>query len=227
MSNHISDLEEILEYKFKNPKLLDKAITHSSVKKNDFNYERLEFLGDKILGFVVSKYIFEKFSTASEGELSSIFQKYTNEKFLSLVAFELMLNDFVRVQKGDSLEKNISIMADLIESLIAAIYIDSNLTVVTRFVEKKIIKSSIIIDLKIKHPKTLLQEFSLKKYKIIPSYAVYDKKGPDHNPEFFVKVKISNKYSAIGNGSSLQKAQEDAANELMKILYNNNEELKH
>ena len=226
MSTHISDLEEILEYNFKNPKLLDEAITHSSVKKNNFNYERLEFLGDKILGFVISKYIFEKFSTASEGELSSIFQKYTNEKFLSLVAFELTLDDYVRVQKGDSLKKNISIMADLIESLIAAIYIDSNLTVVTSFVEKKIIKSSIIVDLKRKHPKTLLQEFSLKKYKIIPSYAIHDKKGPDHDPEFLVKVKISTKYSAIGKGSSLQKAQEDAANELMKIIFVN-EELKH
>lgn len=176
MSSSITNLEEILEYKFKNPELLNEAITHSSIKNIDFNYERLEFLGDKILGFIVSKYIFKKFSSASEGEMSTIFQKYTNEKFLSLVAFELSLDNYVRVQKGDSLDKNISIMADLIESLIAAIYIDSSLAIVTKFVEKKIIESSISIDLKSKHPKTILQEFSLKKYKIIPTYAIHQKK---------------------------------------------------
>ncbi len=223
MSNYISNLEKILEYQFKNLKLLNEAITHSSVKNIDFNYERLEFLGDKILGFIVSKYIFKKFSSASEGEMSSIFQKYTNEKFLSLVAFELNLDKYVRVQKGDSLEKNISIMADLIESLIAAIYIDSSLAIVTNFVEKKIIASPIIVDLKSKHPKTILQEFSLKKHKIIPTYAIHEKKGPDHDPTFLVKVAISPKIFAIGEGSNLQKAQEDAANELMKKIYNNRE----
>lgn len=223
MSNSITSLEEILEYKFKNPELLNEAITHSSIKNIDFNYERLEFLGDKILGFIVSKYIFKKFSSASEGEMSTIFQKYTNEKFLSLVAFELSLDNYVRVQKGDSLDKNISIMADLIESLIAAIYIDSSLAIVTKFVEKKIIESSISIDLKSKHPKTILQEFSLKKYKIIPTYAIHQKKGPDHNPTFLVKVVISPKIFAIGEGSNLQKAQEDAANELIKKIYKNKE----
>ena len=109
MNKNISDLEKILKYKFKNQRLLDEAITHSSIKKiKNINYERLEFLGDRILGFIISNYIFNKFPNSSEGELNLIFQKYTNENFLSLVALELNLDNFVKVQRGDSLEKNTS-----------------------------------------------------------------------------------------------------------------------
>lgn len=227
MSENILNLEKILEYKFKKSELLEEAITHSSLnynKKN--NYERLEFLGDKILGFIVSNYIFKKFPNSNEGELSSVFQKYTNEDFLSLVAFELKLNKYVKVQKGDSLEENTSIMADLIESLIAAIYLDSNLIEATNFVSRKILRSSVVVDLKKRHSKTLLQEFSLKEYKIIPTYCLQKKNGPDHEPTFFIKVKIGSEFEAIGKGNSIQKAEEAAANELLKKI-NTNMELNY
>ena len=121
MNKSYSEIEKILDYKFKDIKLLDEALTHSSIKKINkqkkiFNYERLEFLGDRILGFVISDLIFKKFPNFQEGDLSILFQKYTNTKFLSNVAINLNLNKFVIVQKGDSLEKKDSIMSDLIES---------------------------------------------------------------------------------------------------------------
>ena len=207
--------------------MLNEALTHSSIKKNNikktiFNYERLEFLGDRILGFIISDLIFKKFPNFQEGELSIVFQKYTNTKFLSNIAISLGLDKFVIVQKGDSLEKKDSIMSDLIESIIAAIYIDSNLDNAKLFIKNKILNNLKIENLIDKHPKTILQEHSLKYFKIIPVYSVKEKSGPDHKPEFKVSVSINSENHAIGEGPSTQKAQENAAKNLLKKL-----ELKH
>ena len=223
MNKFYSEIEKILDYKFKDIKLLDEALTHSSIKKINkqkmiFNYERLEFLGDRILGFIISDLIFKKFPNFQEGDLSVLFQKYTNAKFLSNVAISLNLNKFVVVQKGDRLEKKDSIMSDLIESIIAAIYIDSNLDNAKKFIEKKIfntLKFKKVID---KHPKTLLQEYSLKYFKMIPVYTIEEKSGPDHDPQFKVNVSINSQDYAFGEGSSTQKAEEEAAKNLLKIM---------
>jgi len=222
-----SEIEKILDYKFKDFELLNEALTHSSIKKNNkhkkvFNYERLEFLGDKILGFIISDLLFKKFPDFQEGNLSTLFQKYTNAKFLSKVAIRLNLNKFVVVQKGDSLEKKDSIMSDLIEAIIAAIYIDSNIDNAKFFIENKILNNSNIKNVVDKHPKSLLQEYSLKYYKKIPVYTVEDKTGPDHDPQFKVNVSINSHNFAFGEGSSTQKAQEDAAKNLLKMMESKN-----
>ena len=227
MNKFYSEIEKILDYKFKNIELLNEALTHSSIKNNNkqkriFNYERLEFLGDRILGFIISDLIFKKFPNFQEGDLSILFQKYTNAKFLSNAAINLNLNKFVIVQKGDSLEKKDSIMSDLIESLIAAIYIDSNLENARFFIKNKILNNLNIKNGIDKHPKTLLQEHSLKYFKIIPVYSVEEKSGPDHEPKFKVTVSINSQNYAHGVGSSTQKAQENAAKNLLKKLESKN-----
>ena len=223
MNKFYSEIEKILDYKFKDVKLLNEALTHSSIKINNkqkkiFNYERLEFLGDRILGFIISDLIFKKYPNFQEGDLSILFQKYTNTKFLSNIAISLNLNKFVIVQKGDSLEKKDSIMSDLIESIIAAIYIDSNLENARIFIKNKILNNLKIKNVIDKHPKTLLQEHSLKYFKMLPIYSVEEKNGPDHEPEFKVTVSISSQNYANGVGSSTQKAQENAAKNLLKKL---------
>ena len=223
MNKSYSEIEKILDYKFKDIELLNEALTHSSIKKNNkkkgiFNYERLEFLGDRILGFIISDLIFKKFQNFQEGELSILFQKYTNAKFLSNVAKSLDLNKFVNVQKGDSLEKKDSIMSDLIESIIAAIYLDSNLDNARLFILNKIFNNLKSKDAISKHPKTLLQEHSLKYFKMIPVYSVEEKSGPDHDPEFKVSVSINSQNYADGVGSSTQKAEENAAKNLLKKM---------
>ena len=227
MNKFYSEIEKILDYKFKNINLLDEALTHSSIKTNNkhkkvFNYERLEFLGDRILGFVISDLIFKKFPNFQEGDLSILFQKYTNTKFLSNVAIGLNLNKFVIVQKGDALEKKDSIMSDLIESIIAAIYIDSNLDNAKFFIENKILNYTNIKNVVDKHPKSLLPEYSLRYYKKIPVYTVEEKTGPDHDPQFKVNVSINSHNYAFGEGSSTQKAQEEAAKNLLKIMESKN-----
>ncbi len=223
MNKFYSEIEKILDYKFKDTKLLDEALTHSSIKKNNkqkkiFNYERLEFLGDRILGFIISDLIFKKFPNFQEGDLSIIFQKYTNAKFLSNIATSLKLNKFVIVQKGDSLEKKDSIMSDLIESIIAAIYIDSNLENARLFIKNKILNNLNIKNVIDKHPKTILQEHCLKYFKTIPVYSVEEKRGLDHEPEFKVTVSINSENYANGLGSNKQKAQENAAKNLLKKI---------
>ena len=223
MNKFYSEIEKILDYKFNDSELLNEALTHSSIKKNNkhkkvFNYERLEFLGDRILGFIISDLLFKKFPDFQEGDLSILFQKYTNTKFLSKAAIRLNLNKFVVVQKGDSLEKKDSIMSDLIESIIAAIYIDSNLDNARLFIENKILNNLKIKHIIDKHPKTLLQEYSLKHFKMIPVYKVEEKHGPDHDPQFRVTVSINSQNYAIGEGSSIQKAQENAAKNLLKKM---------
>ena len=227
MNKFYSEIEKILDYKFKDINLLHEALTHSSIKTNNkhkkvFNYERLEFLGDRILGFVISDLIFKKFPNFQEGDLSILFQKYTNTKFLSNVAISLNLNKFVVVQKGDALEKKNSIMSDLIESIIAAIYIDSNLDNAKFFIENKILNNSNIKNVVNKHPKSLLQEYSLRYHKKIPVYTVEEKTGPDHDPQFKVNVSINSYNHAFGEGSSTQKAQEEAAKNLLKKMESKN-----
>ena len=227
MNNFYSEVEKILDYKFKDINLLDEALTHSSIKTNNsqkkvFNYERLEFLGDRILGFVISDLIFKKFPNFQEGDLSILFQKYTNTKFLSNVAISLNLNKFVVVQKGDALENKDSIMSDLIESIIAAIYIDSNLDNAKFFIENKILNNSNIKNVVDKHPKSLLQEYSLRYHKKIPVYIVEEKTGSDHDPQFKVNVSINSHIYAFGEGSSTQKAQEEAAKNLLKKMESKN-----
>ena len=227
MNKFYSEIEKILDYKFKNIELLKEALTHSSIKNNNkqkkiFNYERLEFLGDRVLGFIISDLLYRKFPNSQEGDLSIILQKYTNTKFLSNVAIKLNLNKFVLVQKGDDLEKKDSIMSDLIESIIAAIYIDTNLGNARRFIKNKILKNLKIKNIIDKHPKTLLQEYSLKYFKMIPVYTIEEKSGPDHEPQFKVTVSINSYNYAFGEGSSTQKAQENAAKNLLEKMESKN-----
>ena len=122
----IKKIEEILDYNFNDKKLLIEALTHKSknVKdklKNRISYEKLEFFGDRILGFIVSEKIFLDNQSCSEGEFNLILQKYVNENYLSKIALDLKINNFILTQEGDELELKASILADVIESLIAAI----------------------------------------------------------------------------------------------------------
>ena len=224
--SNLNKLESILDHKFKNKKLLEEALTHSSRKiksnlKIKFNYERQEFLGDRILGFIIAEKVFFDYPNLSEGSMNSIYQKYTNEKFLYKAAINLNLDSFVRTQHGDDLESNKSILADVTESIIASIYLDSNLIKCKNFVFKKILENKPLTIQKNKHPKSDLQELSLKYFKFIPTYELIKKTGPDHNPSFLVKVKINEKLHSKSEGRNLQIAEQNAAKKLIPILKKN------
>ena len=126
----IDKLEKQINYKFKNIALLKEAITHSSFQKNNLkviNYERLEFLGDRVLGLVLSEYLFKNFPEAKEGVLDNYFQKFANQDNLFNYAKKINLSKFLKTQKGDNLENNKSVLSDVVEAIIGAIYIDIGL----------------------------------------------------------------------------------------------------
>ena len=219
----IDNFEKIIDYKFKNESLLFEALTHSSSKvvksnKKKNNYERLEFLGDRVLGLVLAEYFFKLFPESNEGFLNDYFQKYANQDFLSQFAKKIQISDFIKTQKGDNLDNNKSVLSDVIESLIGAIYLDSNIDECRKFIVNNMLKNVSEVDHPLKHSKSLLQEFCLNKFKQLPSYSMIDKCGPDHMPVFTVSVNINEKNTMLAKGSNLRNAEENAASKLLAFL---------
>ena len=219
----LNKLEKQINYKFKNIALLEEALTHSSFKKNNLkikkkNYERLEFLGDRVLGLVISEYVYETFFTAQEGVLDSYFQKFANQDNLFKYAEKINLSSFIKTQKGDNLENNKSILSDVVEAIIGAIYIDTGLSNCKNFIINNIVDIDLINFKSLKHPKSILQEYCLDKYKTLPKYNILNKSGSEHQPIYEVSVYIENHDAVSATGVNLKKAEESAAKKLLKIL---------
>ena len=219
MVDKFKDLEKIIKYSFKNIFLLKKSLTHKSYD-SDNNNEKLEFLGDRVLGLIISQKLLEKFPNEKEGIIDKKFANLVNKKTCSLIARKLNLKKFLIV--GAS-HKNLQrsedkIISDSLEALIGAIFLDSGLKASQKFVLifwKFYLDKSIItlID-----SKTQLQEYSLKKFKELPKYTFHKKTGPQHKPFFRIDVQIPNSKKMSGTGSSKKKAQQIAAANLLKIL---------
>ena len=215
----LDQFEKKINYKFNNQSLLIEALTHSSSSiSSSPNYERLEFLGDRVLGLILAEYFFKLFPEVNEGFLNDYYQKYANQDFLAECAQNLNISDFIQTQKGDNLYNNKSILSDVVESLIGAIYIDSNINECRDFIEKKILNMVYKSSPPLRHSKSLLQELCLKKYKELPKYSMINKSGPDHNPVFTVSVSINEDNVKLGEGSSLRIAEEIAASKLLEFL---------
>ena len=218
-----NEFEKLINYEFLNSDLLIEALTHSSSisslnYKNKKNYERLEFLGDRVLGLVLAEHFFKLFPDANEGLLNDYFQKYANQDFLYQFAKKIKISSFIAIQKGDHLHNNKSVLSDVIEALIGAIYLDSNLDEAKKFIENEMLKQFSINIYPHKHSKSLLQEYSLSKFKKLPEYFLIEKKGLDHMPSFNVSVTLDNNISMIGKGKSLKIAEETAASKLLILL---------
>ena len=219
----LNKLEKKINYKFKNIALLEEALTHSSYKINHTktkkkNYERLEFLGDRVLGLILAEFFFKSFPEVNEGILDNYFQKNANQDNLFKYAQKINLSVFLKTQKGDNLINNKSILSDSIEAIIGAIYIDSGLDDCRIFIVNNIINNEHIRYKPLKHPKSLLQEYCLEKFKTLPKYSILNKFGNEHDPTFEVSVYIDNYDEVTATGSSLKNAEEAAAAKLLDIL---------
>ena len=219
MPDKIKDLEKIIKYSFKNNSLLKKSLTHKSFDSIN-NNEKLEFLGDRVLGLVISQKLLEKFPDEKEGIIDKKFANLVNKKTCSLIARKLNLKNFLFLGASHKkLEKSADkIISDCLEAIVGAIYLDGGLKFSQKFIlrvwETYLDKSIItLID-----SKTQLQEYSLKKFKELPKYTFHKKIGPQHDPLFKTEVHIPNSKKISGTGSSKKKAQQNAANKLLKIL---------
>ena len=219
MSDKTRDLEKIIKYNFKNNSLLKRSLTHKSYDISN-NNEKLEFLGDRVLGLIISQKLLEKFPKEKEGIIDKKFANLVNKKTCSSIARKLNLKKFIFLGKSHkNLERSADkIVGDCLEAIVGAIYLDGGLKVAHKFIlsvwdlylEKSVVT---LID-----SKTQLQEYSLKKFKELPKYTFHKKIGPQHEPSFKTEVQIPNSKKISGTGSSKKKAQQNAAEKLLKIL---------
>jgi len=225
---YFQELEERIKYKFSNIELLSIALTHRSyVNENPFpplaDNERFEFLGDAVLGLCVSDLLINKYADFSEGTLSKIRAGIVTEKPLAELASSLQLGDCLLLGKGEENSggrTKDSLLANALEALIAAIYLDAGFIAVKNILE--ILLASLLEDSALLSQgfdyKTALQEICQKKYKIIPAYTIIDSSGPDHAKVFEVQVTVADKMLQIGCGKSKKEAEKQAAQKAWEIL---------
>jgi ribonuclease III len=213
------DLEKIIKYSFKNNSLLISSLTHKSFD-NINNNEKLEFLGDRVLGLIISQKLLEKFPKEKEGIIDKKFANLVNKKTCSLIAKKLNLKKFLFLGPSHkNLERSSDkIISDSLEALVGAIYLDGGLKSAQKFILKFwefYLDKSIIT---LVDAKTQLQEYSLKKFKELPKYIFHKKVGPQHKPFFRIEVQIPNSKKITGTGTSKKNAQQNAAKKLLKTL---------
>jgi len=225
---NFSILEKNLGLEFKNKDFLITAFCHRSYLNEhpDFHLphnERLEFLGDAVLELIVTEYLYTKYPEKNEGELTNWRAALVNAKILSDLARELGFNDFLLLSKGEEKETGRGrqyILANTFEALIGSIYLDQGYEVTKGFVEKNLIERKLpeIIEKGLfKDPKTRFQEEAQERVKITPTYKVLEEWGPDHAKHFLVGVFLGEELVAKGEGPSKQEAEQDAAENALKI----------
>ena len=219
MKNPNKSLEIILDYNFKSTDLLKQSLIHKSFD-NQNNNEKLEFLGDRVLGLIIAKKLIEIYPEEKEGIIDKKLVNLVNKKTCSKIANELNIKNFMFLGASHKSSEKFAdkITSDCLEALIGAIYLDGGIKSAEKFVlnfwKKYLDNSSLpLID-----AKTQLQEYSLKKFKELPKYTFYKKTGPQHKPIFKTDVQIRNSKKILGIGTSKKNAQQNAANKLLLSL---------
>ena len=207
-----TQLEKKINFKFKNKSLLIKSLTHKSFDKNN-NNEKLEFLGDRVLGLVIAKKLLEIYPEEKEGVLDKKYASLVNKNTCLQIAKNLDLQNFILIfnSKNKSIKIEDKVVADCCEALIGAIYLEKGFSTVEKIILelwKRNIKESVITQI---DAKTKLQEFSLKRFKKLPTYKTISNTGPRHKPIFQVAVKLPNTKFFKGSGKSKKEAEQNAA----------------
>ena len=225
-------LEERLGYRFRDLALLDRALSHKSYTyetyKGSEHYERLEFLGDAVLGLLVSDYLYATYPTFHEGQLSKLRARVVSERGLTSLAQQLDLGRFLLLGRGEEQtggRQKPSILAAAFEALIAAIYLESGLESVREIV--RCYFASPIADrlqsVSSRDYKGLLQEQALSAFGCLPTYRIVREEGPAHQKTFHVRLTLDHTYDAIGVGRSKKAAEQQAAKRLLQRLQDDNQ----
>ena len=224
-SKNIIKFEKKINYTFKNKQLLKNCLIHPSyidIKKNTSSskseFERLEFLGDRVLGLAISSIIYKKFNKNNEGDLSKKLSYLVQKNFLHKISLDLKMNDFLKFTYKKNEKMNVSILADSIESLLGAIYLDGGFNNAKKFINNFWGPYFNINDNEMQDPKTKLQELSQRKLKKLPEYILLKKTGPSHAPIFTISLQVLNLKKIKGSGSSIRDAEKNAATAALKLL---------
>tara|TARA_B100001027_G_scaffold114617_1_gene79099 strand:+ start:332 stop:997 length:666 start_codon:yes stop_codon:yes gene_type:complete len=218
MIKNLINFQKKIGINFKNQKLLIKSFTHKSYDSKD-NNEKLEFLGDRVLGLVISKNLFKFFPNDNEGDLDKKLASLVNKKQCAKIANDIKLQNYILIKnsKKDSNFEN-KILSDCLESIIGCIYLDQGIDAAEKFILNfwgKYLNKSFAIE---RDSKTKLQEYSLKVYKSLPIYKLIENKGPRHKPLIKVFVSIKNSKKIIASGFSKKEAEQKAAKKLLDSI---------
>lgn len=220
----LKQIQKLLKYEFKNINLLKEAITHKSIKSS-INNERLEFLGDAVLDLIVGEYLYHKFSTQSEGDLSKLRASLVNEDSLAKIAKELKLGEFLYLspaEENNGGRDKQSLISDALEALIGAIYLESGLNSVKVIFIDLLEKNFPDINLNslTKDYKTALQEITQAQIGTAPKYELISSSGPDHKKSFEMAVLLNGKEIARATGNSKKAAEQACALKALEMLKN-------
>lgn len=224
--NRYGDIEAVIDYQFKDKKWLSRSLSHRSSVDDSPSNERLEHLGDAVLGLIVSEFLFRKFPHMDEGELTKLKASLVNEAILCKVAGKFNLGDYVFLSKEE--EKSggrtkPSIVADGFEALLGAIYLDGGLEAAGRLVERYLLNDidNLGNDRTVYNFKGELLELMQGSGQGIPRYEIVEEHGPDHLKVFEIAVSIDGKRYGMGKGSTKKEAEQQAAEQALKALKEN------
>lgn len=222
-----SDFEKKTKIIFKNKNLLKQAFIHRSYinenpKTGLTHNERLEFLGDAVLELIVTDFLYKKYSSYTEGELTALRSALVNSVIISEVASFIGMNDYLLLSKGENKDKGKArqyILANTYEAYIGALYIDQGINIVDKFVNKTLlIKTDEIVNKKLwRDSKSLVQERAQEFLNITPAYKVLNESGPDHDKHFTVGIYFGKELIASGKGKSKQEAEQKSAENALKL----------
>ena len=223
----IKELENAIGYRFHNISLLQNALAHSSYANERWHdslksNERLEFLGDSILGMVVADHLYRNFANRPEGELTRMRADMVCEKALAQVANQIGLGEHLLLVKGEELgggRGRDSILADAVESIIAACYLDGGMEAAKAFISRFVLVNVPVSRLTNADYKTALQELVQQKRNQVLTYTMVGESGPDHDKRFEVELTLNGQVVGHGIGSSKKRAEQDAARNAMEALY--------
>ena len=219
MEKDLSLLEKKIKYKFKDISLLKLALTHSSFEKT-LNNENLEFLGDRVLGLVIAEKLIKDYPSADEGSLDKMLSRLVNRNTCFMVANNLALGDFILLgstERSSLGNKKKSILSNACESILGAVYQDTDFVIVKKLILELWREHIDNIDQNLIDPKSFLQEWTLKKYKKLPEYKTLSKEGPDHEPIFKIELKFMNYKKAFSKARSIKEAEKLAAESFIQL----------
>ena len=214
---NIIKFERDLRIKFKNKSLILVALTHKSANQR-MNNEKLEFLGDRVIGLVLSKKLFDLYPNETEGVLDKRFASLVNRKTCCEIAWSIGIQNYIIAGNNKKIinKTDEKMLSDCCEAVIGAIYVDRGFDLARNFILKAWKKNIDKSDITVLDPKTKLQEYSLKTYKRLPVYRLVSSTGPRHNPFYKISVSIIGSRQFVGGGNSKQEAELDGAAKLLK-----------
>jgi ribonuclease III len=213
-SKTLTKVEALLGYQFKDPSLCEHALTHGSRQSKRADYQRLEFLGDRVLSLVIAEDLFSRFSLEQEGQLAARLSQLVRGETCAAVGQALHLDEYIivgQIEKSKGVQRIASVVGDVVEALIGAIYLDGGLEAARTFILRCWNEMLIKSPADLKDSKTYVQEWALARAMPLPHYEVIGREGPEHAPVFTISLKVGPHDLAVGAGASKQSAEMAAA----------------